>query len=144
MSKENVALFVRMLTEKKDLNKRAAAERSSRRWVEIAHDAGVEFTPQHLANFVGEVLRKPVTVDNAVPEFLTAMTGSDLNAEQRDHVVSGAVSSGGITFSTSLASAMTRAGYVKPGGIGGDYTFPPDHSRLSGGLPGGGVRDPAP
>ena len=144
MSKENVALFVRMLTEKKDLNKRATAEPSSRRWVELAHDAGVEFTPLHLANFVGEVLRKPVTVDNAVPEFLKAMTVSDQNAEQRDPVVGGAVRSGGINFSTSLASAMTRAGYVKPGGTGGEYTFPPDHCRLSGGLPGGGVIDPAP
>jgi hypothetical protein len=139
MSKENVAMFVRMLADKKDLNQRAAAERTAKGWSRIGHDIGLEFTADHVSAFVGEVIGKKVTSDNAVPEFLKAMTTFELNTAQLD-LVRGV--GGIINFSADLGSALTRLGFVNPGSLGGSYTFPPDHIRGSS-LPGGFDGDPA-
>jgi hypothetical protein len=138
MSKENVAMFVRMLADKKDLNKRAAAERTAKGWSRIAYDIGLEFTADDVSAFVGEVIGKKVTSDDAVPEFLKAMTTFELSAAQLD-LVRGV---GGIlNFSADLGIALTRLGFVNPGSLA-TYTFPPDHSRGSS-LPGGFQDDPA-
>jgi len=138
MSKENVAMFVRMLADKKELNKRAAADRTAKGWSRIAYDIGLEFTADDVSAFVSEVIGKKVTSHNAVHEFLKAMTTFELDAAQLD-LVRGA---GGIlNFSADLGSALTRHGFVNPGSLGSAYTFPPDHIRGSS-LPGGFHGDP--
>lgn len=113
MSKENVALFVRMIAEKKELNKRAAEALDTEHWIALARDAGLEFTANDLASFVGEIIGKPVTPNNAVIEFTRAMTDRELNPEQLD-----AVAGGTITFSPTLSATMVRSGYPSTGGLG--------------------------
>ena len=133
MSKENVALFVRMIAEKRDLNKQASAEQSTQRWVDIARDAGLEFTADDLVDFVSDIIGKKVSAESAVREFIQATKDQELDDKTLDAVA------GGIIFSTSLASTMTRAGYLAPGGSSASYTFPVEYSRSSSFDPSGGL-----
>jgi predicted ribosomally synthesized peptide with nif11-like leader len=71
LSKENVALFSKAVTTNPDLGKRIAeADPTTEAWIEIAHEAGFEFTAQELASVVGETLGRSVSPENAVHEYL--------------------------------------------------------------------------
>ena len=41
MSKENVALFVRMTATKRDISTRASSERSTHKWIELGKEVGL-------------------------------------------------------------------------------------------------------
>lgn len=73
MSKENVVLFSRAITKDPVLNKRVSeAETTTDTWVQIAREAGFDFTAEEFADVVGETLGRQVTTKNAVHEYLGA------------------------------------------------------------------------
>ena len=121
MSKENVASFVRMVAEKRDLNKLASAARNTKGWVELGREQGLEFNEKELVEFVGEILGKPVNADNAVLEFTRAMKGDELADDQLESVAGGV-----LTFSNNLSRSLIRAGYKPPGGDSAEYHAFPD------------------
>ena len=130
MSKENVALFVRMIAEKRDLNKKASAERNTTRWVQLGKEVGLDYTENDVVGFVGEVIGRKVNADNAVMELLKEVSVEDLSADDLDKVVGGTSLGGGppaINFSVNLSRQMISAGFTPPGGLGAQYVeFPPD------------------
>jgi hypothetical protein len=134
MSKENVALFVRMTATKRDVSAKASADRSTRKWVELGKEAGLSFDENDVIGFVSEVTGKRVTKDNAISEFLAETASSER-----------AGASAPIQYTANLQKQLVRAGYTPPGGIGGaTYQFPPDDSKQPSspshpGLPGGGI-----
>jgi hypothetical protein len=136
MSKENVALFVRALAEKRDLNRRAAAETNAEAWAAIGNEAGLDFTAADLVDFVNEVTGKAVTADNAVKELLQVVTAEDGRMSDADlESVVGGFGGTMINFSSALSRTLVRAGYTPPGGLGAQYVeFPPDSSKAQGGL----------
>lgn len=132
MSKENVALFVRMTATKRDLSKKASADRTTQKWIDLGKDVGLSFDEHDVVGFVSELTGKKVNKDNAVPEFLAAMTSNELSGAQLDQVVGGSArgSAAPIQYSSNLRTQLVRAGYTPPGGIGGaTYQFPPDDSK---------------
>jgi hypothetical protein len=127
MSKENVALFVRMTATKRDISTRASAERSAAKWAEIGKSVGLSFDENDVVGFVSEVTGKRVTSDNAIQEFLSATSSAGTTA-----------TSAPIQYTADLQKQLVRAGYTPPGGIGGaTYQFPPDPVPPSVGLDGG-------
>jgi hypothetical protein len=116
MSKENVALFVRMTATKRDVSAKASADRSTKRWIELGKEAGLAFDENDVVGFVSEVTGKRVTKDNAVTEFLAEVASSERTG-----------ASAPIQYTANLQKQLVRAGYTPPGGIGGTtYHFPPD------------------
>ncbi len=129
MSKENVALFVRMVAEKRDLNVKATAEKSTSKWVQLGREAGLQFAESDVVGFVSEMLGRPVAAAHAVAEFLRDMTSTELDDGQLDAVVGGAgrTAAPATNFSPNLGTRMVGAGYTPPGGLGAQYVeFPPD------------------
>jgi hypothetical protein len=132
MSKENVALFVRMTATKRDISTRASSERSTQQWIELGKEVGLSFDADDVVGFVSEVTGKRVSRDNAVQEFLAEMTSSETVGARAP-----------IQYTANLQKQLVRAGYTPPGGIGGaTYTFPPDDSKQPSapsypGIPGG-------
>lgn len=132
MSKENVALFVRMTAEKRDLNQKASSERSTKKWIELGKSVGLSFDEGDVVGFVNELTGKKVNNESAVPEFLAAMTSSELTGAQLDQVAGGSARAAAppIQYTTNLNQSLVRAGYTPPGGTGGaTYEFPPDPSN---------------
>ncbi len=120
MSKENVALFVRMTATKRDVSAKASSERSTRNWIALGKEAGLAFDENDVVGFVSEVTGRKVTADNAIPEFLAAVSSSEPSGGAR-----GAAAP--IQYTATLQQQLVRAGYTPPGGIGGrTYHFPPD------------------
>lgn len=93
MSKENVVLFSKALARDAALNRRiAAAPRTMEGWLEVAHEAGFEFTGEEFAAVVGETLGRTVTAADAVREYLGAqhaMGSARLNEKVLDGLVGG-------------------------------------------------------
>jgi len=132
MSKENVALFVRMTATKRDVSAKASADRSTSKWVQLGKEAGLSFDENDVVGFVSEVTGKRVTKDNAISEFLAETASTER-----------AGASAPIQYTANLQKQLVRAGYTPPGGIGGaTYQFPPDDSKQPSapsypGIPGG-------
>jgi hypothetical protein len=145
VSKENVALFVRMTAEKRDLSRKASGAPTTAGWISLGKDVGLTFGEGDVVGFVQEITGKKVNDQNAITEFLAAMTSDALSDADLDQVSAGTVSTGGlpIAYSSALSKSMVRAGYVPPGGISGaTYNFPPDpvpKSTSSGFQGGGGI-----
>jgi len=115
MSKENVALYVRMIAEKRDINQQASAARTTQDWVRLGTSAGLQFSDADVAAFVGEVTGQRVTASTAVTTLLKEMS-TDQGAGTT-----------AITFSPTLGRQMVAAGYTAPGVEGANYVeFPPD------------------
>jgi predicted ribosomally synthesized peptide with nif11-like leader len=95
MSRENVVLFSKAITTNPDLNTRiASAEGTVEAWVEIARDAGFEFTPEEFASVVGETLGRTVSTADAVREYLGAqyeIGSAELGQAALDTVVGGRI-----------------------------------------------------
>lgn len=72
MSKENVVLFVMAASRKPELNTRLAETEETADWVNIASDAGFEFTAQEFCAVIEGTIRKKITTDNSVQEYLSA------------------------------------------------------------------------
>ncbi|HVN79932.1 MAG TPA: Nif11 family protein [Terriglobia bacterium] len=72
MSKENVVLFAMAANRKPELNMCLAETEETADWVNIASDAGFEFTAEEFCAVIEETIRKKVTTDNAVIEFVLA------------------------------------------------------------------------
>jgi hypothetical protein len=131
MSKENVALFVRMTATKRDVSTKASSERTTQNWIALGKEAGLSFDENDVVGFVSEVTGKRVSGDNAVQVFLTEMSSSQTAARAP------------IQYTSNLQKQLVRAGYTPPGGIGGaTYQFPPDDSKQPSapsypGIPGG-------
>jgi hypothetical protein len=100
MSKENVALFSRAITKNANLNQRILeAEPTTDAWIEIARDAGFDFTADEFAAVVGETLGRTITPQNAVREYLGAQHDvGDVELSERalDAVVGGRTVSGSL------------------------------------------------
>lgn len=117
MSKENVALFVRMLAEKRDLSRQASADRTTAGWVRLGRGVGLDYDDGDVAGFVGELTGSRVTTATAVPELLKVV-------EDRS---AGSGPTAAINFTADLARKMVAAGYTPPGGNNANYVaFPPD------------------
>lgn len=72
MSKENAVLFIKAANRKPALNARLVASGELSEWVEIARDAGFDFTADDFVAVLEETTQKQkkITKENAVPEFL--------------------------------------------------------------------------
>jgi predicted ribosomally synthesized peptide with nif11-like leader len=70
MSKENAVLFIKAANRKPALNARLVASEDLSEWVDIARDAGFEFTADDFVAVLEETTQKKITKNNAVPEFL--------------------------------------------------------------------------
>jgi len=72
MSKENVVLFIKAANRKPGLSARVGASEKIDEWVDMARDAGFDFTANDFMVVLEEATQKhgKITKDNAVPEFL--------------------------------------------------------------------------
>jgi hypothetical protein len=117
MSRENVALFVRMLAEKRDLSRQASADRTTSGWVRLGKSVGLDYDDADVVGFVGELTGARVTATNAVSELLAVI--EDRSSE--------ASPTAAITFTADLARRLVSAGYTPPGTGACQYvSFPPD------------------
>jgi nitrogen fixation uncharacterized protein len=95
VSRENVVFFSQAINRIPELNKRVvAAERTVQAWVDVAHEAGFEFTAEEFASVVGETLGRNVTPDKAVSEYLAAqydLGAIELSERALDQVVGGRI-----------------------------------------------------
>src|SRR5258706_7423023 len=93
MSRENFVFFSQAINTNPELNKRVSnSEPTMEAWVQIAHEAGFEFTPDEFASVIGETLGRTVTTENAVHEYLGAqylMGSSELSNKALESVVGG-------------------------------------------------------
>jgi predicted ribosomally synthesized peptide with nif11-like leader len=93
MSKENVALFSKAISRNPELNRRVSeSETTVDEWVQIAREAGFEFTGEEFASVVSQTLGRTVTPANAVREYLGAqykVGDLELSKESLDAVVGG-------------------------------------------------------
>ncbi len=132
MSKENVALFVRMLADKRDLSKQASADRTTQGWVKLGRNAGLEYDDSDVAAFVTELTGTRVTTATAVTELLKVV---------EDKSAAGAGPAGAITFTAELGRKLVAAGYTPPGGAVAKFVqFPPDPLPQRGNP--GGIKGP--
>lgn len=93
MSKENVVFFVRAAHKKTELGERLAKTDKTADWVNIADEAGFEFTADEFCAVIEEIINKRVTAENAVREYLAtrATLGSgELDKRALEGVVGGA------------------------------------------------------
>ncbi len=97
MSKENVVFFSRAVSKIPDLGKQIAdAPATIEAWVEIAREAGFEFTPAEFAAVVEETLGRKVRIEDAVSEYIGAQTQmGDLSPRTMDRIVGGLSIGGG-------------------------------------------------
>jgi predicted ribosomally synthesized peptide with nif11-like leader len=95
MSKENVALFIKAVNTKTDLNMKIAKASKTSEWVMLAKDAGFEFTAEEFALVVSNITQKKVTPDNAVHEYMAANNAfakGELGQKALDAVTGGMLS----------------------------------------------------
>jgi len=98
MSLENVVLFSKAISKDSDLNARiSSAAPTVDAWIQIAREAGFEFTAHEFAEVVSETLGRRVNPQDAVREYLGARyTGSEeLGERALEGVAGGAISLGG-------------------------------------------------
>jgi len=98
MSLENVVLFSKALGRDKALNERiSAAAPTTDAWMQIARDAGFEFTAHEFAEVVGETLGRRVNPQDAVREYLGARYTGNEELEDRalEGIAGGALNLGG-------------------------------------------------
>src|SRR5262245_18797477 len=72
MSKEDVVLFAKAIVTKPVLNARVVGSGTMNDLIEIATDAGFEFTGDEFCSVLGEVIGKQVSIETAVSEYLSA------------------------------------------------------------------------
>ena len=70
MSKENAVIFITAANRKPALNTRLVASEKLSEWVDIARDAGFDFTADDFVAVLEKTTQQKITKDNAVPEFL--------------------------------------------------------------------------
>jgi len=72
MSKENVVLFINAAEKEPELKERLGQSDKTSAWVDIAGEAGFEFTADEFRSLVEETVQKTITVEAAVREYLAA------------------------------------------------------------------------
>jgi len=100
MSLENVVLFSKAIGKDSALNARiSAAAPTVDAWMQIAREAGFEFTAGEFAEVVGETLGRRVNPQDAVQEYLGARYTADAELGERalEAVAGGALNLGGRT-----------------------------------------------
>ena len=140
MSKENVALFLKAISEKKPLNAKVAqAPKTPQAWVDLGKGEGLQFSSADLHTFVKEVIDlKDLKAEASVEALLAAIQprSGELSDEQMESVAAGALTGGALAFDQSLYRRLNTLGYP---GIGGDVAqyieMPPMHIQTSS-LPG--------
>ena len=93
MSVENVVLFGKAVNKNPELKERLAKTEKTLDWVNIAKEAGFEFTAEEYCAVVAQTIQKEVTVENAVPEYLAAqqaMGPGEIEQRALESVVGGA------------------------------------------------------
>jgi predicted ribosomally synthesized peptide with nif11-like leader len=135
MSKEKVALFVKAVAEKKDLNQKVAtAEKSATAWVQLGKQAGFDFSKDDLVGFVKQVTGTPVTEKDAI----TVLLGhGEMSDQQLDAVAGGVI--GSLNFSPQLLT--TVGSQFNFGGINASFvkTSGPEFVKSGSQLGGGGM-----
>jgi len=94
MSLENVVLFSKAIGKDSALNARiSSAAPTIEAWMQIAGDAGFEFTPHEFAEVVSETLGRRVSPQDAVREYLGARYTGDEELGDRalESVAGGAI-----------------------------------------------------
>jgi predicted ribosomally synthesized peptide with nif11-like leader len=89
---ENVVLFGKAANKNPELNERLAKTEKTADWVNIAKEAGFEFTADEYCAVVAQTIHKEVTAENAVHEYLAAqhaMGSSELEQRSLESVVGG-------------------------------------------------------
>jgi predicted ribosomally synthesized peptide with nif11-like leader len=100
MSRENVALFSKAIAKDPALNARiSSAATTTDAWVQIAREAGFDFTSHEFAEVVSETLGRRVTPPDAVKEYLGARYTAD--AELGDRALE-AVAGGALKLGSGL------------------------------------------
>jgi len=72
VSKENVVLFMKAANNKRELKERLTRFDKTGEWVQIATDSGFEFTADEFRSVIEETIRKKISEENAVDEYLSA------------------------------------------------------------------------
>jgi predicted ribosomally synthesized peptide with nif11-like leader len=92
MSMENVVLFGKAVNKNPELKDRLAKTEKTADWVNIAKEAGFEFTAEEYCAVVAQTIQKEVTAENAVREYLAAqlaMGPGELEQRSLESVVGG-------------------------------------------------------
>lgn len=92
MSQENVVLFTKTANEKPKLNERLSNTENLADWVRIAKEEGFEFTGDEFCSVIEGTLKKKVTPQDAVRQYLAAgkeMGGAELSEKALESVVGG-------------------------------------------------------
>jgi len=100
MSLENVVLFSRAIGKDSALNASiSAAAPTTEAWIQVAREAGFEFTAAEFAEVVGETLGRHVSPQDAVREYLGARYTShaELGDRALEAVAGGALNLGSRT-----------------------------------------------
>ena len=139
MSKENVALFLKAISEKKPLNAKVAkAPKTPQAWVDLGKGEGLQFSTTDLHTFVKEVIDlKDLKPDASVEALLAAIRprSGELSDEQMDSVAAGALGDG-LALNQSLYRRLNTLGYPGMGGNVAQYIeMPPMHIQ-TGAMPG--------
>jgi len=111
MSLENVVLFSKAISKDSALNARiSAAAPTTDSWIQVARDAGFEFTADEFAEVVGETLGRRVSPQDAVREYLGARYTADAELGDRalEAVAGGALSLGKLSGPGSRPWVITN------------------------------------
>jgi hypothetical protein len=72
MSRENVALFVKAINTRTDLNAKVSRTTKASDWVALGDAAGFAFTVDELVGVVASMLNRPLTENNVISEYFAA------------------------------------------------------------------------
>ena len=115
MSKENVALFLKAISEKAQLNaKVSSAPRTPQAWIDLAKAEGLPFSSSDLHWFVKEVIdMKDLKPEASVEALLTAVQprSGELSDEQMESVAAGALGSSAIDLDPTFFLRLATLGY---------------------------------
>ena len=120
MSRENVALFLKAISEKTQLNaKVAAAPRTPQAWIDLARAEGLQFSSSDLHGFVKEVIdQKDLKPEASVEALLTAVQprSGELSDDQMEGVAAGARGGSPLHLDASFFRRLRALGYPGMGG----------------------------
>jgi predicted ribosomally synthesized peptide with nif11-like leader len=135
MSAQKVAHFVKAISEKPELNKKAASEKSTAAWVQLGKQSGFDFSKEDFLGFVTQMTGTKVTEKDAVAVLLGH--GKEMSDQQLDQVAGG---TGGGSFSINFSQkAISQIGSVFNLGTGAEFikTSGPTWVQSPGGFGGG-------
>lgn len=120
MATDRVIGFLHDLVGDPNLNQQLSkVERSPAAWVNVAKESGYEFSVDELKFVSEEIVQKPLTPDNFIPDLVSAMTVESVpkgngNGNGNGKADSFAFSPQGISRLKSVMQQGRYSGYYRP------------------------------